>query len=105
MAHAAAGPAAAGEIVARRQDMDGRAAALSRGRGRPRPVPHRHARDQRLTRRGPRARIPSWTRMRGSAAMSENSLLKLFGLSGRVALVTGSSQGIGLALARALASS
>jgi gluconate 5-dehydrogenase len=34
--------------------------------------------------------------------MSENSLLKLFGLGGRVALVTGSSQGIGLALARAL---
>ena len=34
--------------------------------------------------------------------MTENSLLKLFGLGGRVALVTGSSQGIGLALARAL---
>ena len=34
--------------------------------------------------------------------MSENPILKLFGLGGRVALVTGSSQGIGLALARAL---
>ena len=34
--------------------------------------------------------------------MSENSVLRLFGLSGRVALVTGSSQGIGLTLARAL---
>jgi gluconate 5-dehydrogenase len=36
--------------------------------------------------------------------MPENALLKLFGLGGRVALVTGSSQGIGLVLARALGS-
>src|ERR1700722_16753563 len=51
---------------------------------------------------GGRRGYPPGSRMRGSAAMSENSLMKLFGLVGRVALVTGSSQGIGLALARAL---
>ena len=46
LAHAAVGSAAAGEAVARRQDLDGRAASLSRRRRRNGSVPHRHAGDR-----------------------------------------------------------